>query len=61
MNTKHSKRLRKEARESTPSLPWINYEGIKGVNKYRMPYVQVILTECQKAVYKALKKEYKVK
>lgn len=59
MNTKQSKRLRKEARESTPDLPWVSYEGIRGMNKWRAPYVQVILTECQKAVYKGLKKSFK--
>jgi hypothetical protein len=61
LNTKQSKRLRKEARESAPDLPWVSYEALKGLNKYRMPYVQVVLAECAKAVYKALKKEYKVK
>ena len=59
MNTKQAKRMRKEARESTPDLPWASYEGIKGVNKWRMPYVQVVLAECGKAVYKGLKKSFK--
>ena len=53
--------MRKEARESTPDLPWVSYEALKGLNKWRAPYVQVVLAECGKAVYKALKKEYKVK
>ena len=59
MNTKQAKRMSKEARESAPSLPWESYEALKGLNKYRMPYVQVVLAECSKAVYKDLKKSFK--
>lgn len=59
MNTKQAKRLRKEARESTQDLPWVSYEGIKGRNKYMQPFVQVVLAECSKAVYKELKKSFK--
>jgi len=59
LNTKQAKRLRKEARESTPDLAWVSYEALKGLNKYRMPYVQVVLAECSKAVYKDLKKSFK--
>jgi hypothetical protein len=53
--------MRKEARESTPDLAWVSYEALKGLNKYRMPYVQVVLAECAKAVYKGLKKSFKAK
>jgi hypothetical protein len=59
LNSKQAKRLRKDARESAPELPWVSYEALKGVNKYRMPYVQVVLAECSKAVYKGLKKSFK--
>ena len=59
MNSKQARKLRKEARESTPSLPWVSYDGLRGVNKHRMPFVQVVLAECQKAVYKGLKKSFK--
>ena len=59
MNSKKARKLRKEARESAPSLPWVSYEALKGLNKYRMPYVQLVLAECQKAVYKGLKKSFK--
>ena len=59
MNTKQAKRMRKEACESAPNLPWASYEGIKGVNKWRAQYVQIVLAECAKAVYKGLKKSFK--
>ena len=59
MNSKLARKLRKEARESTPDLPWVSYEALKGLNKWRAQYVQVVLTECGKAVYKGLKKSFK--
>ena len=58
MNGKKAKMLRQEALNSD-TLPWVSYEGLKGRNKYGQPYLQVVLAECCKAVYRTLKKDYK--
>lgn len=54
MRAKVAKKLRKEIKEHSGLLPWQSYEGLKANNGNQ----QIILAECQKALYRELKKEY---
>lgn len=54
MRAKIAKKLRAEVKEHSGLLPWQSYEGMKASNGKQ----QIVLAECQKALYHELKKEY---
>lgn len=56
MNGKQSKRLRKTV-EATDLSAENNYEAIRTNNQFGLP--TIVLAECQKALYKELKKGFK--
>lgn len=58
MRAKVAKRLRKEIKDvyeaGNVQLPWESYRGIRSTQGKQ----QIILVECQKALYREAKKEY---